>query len=175
MDSQKETPDKENARMSWKDLEQSDSELAAFGLERFQGRVAYLATTRQDGSPRLHPVTPIIGQGRLFVFMPPTSPKVRDLQRDSRYMMHSRVDDTDGSNGEFFLSGRARLVEDKERQTITTHLVKPTHHDRSLLFEFSVERASSIVYENGVPIRHTWREQNESSMEQAAATSSAPR
>ncbi len=56
-----------------------------FGAERLNGKVAYLATVRKDGSPRVHPMTPIIGQGHLFVFMEPTSPKGHDLQRDGRY------------------------------------------------------------------------------------------
>ena len=54
--------------MSWKILEERNPELAAFGAERLNGKVAYLATIRKDGSPRVHPMTPIIGQGHLFVF-----------------------------------------------------------------------------------------------------------
>ena len=59
--------------MSWKHLEDNNGELAAFGVARLHGSVAYLATIRKDGSPRVHPMTPIIGQGRLFVFIEPTS------------------------------------------------------------------------------------------------------
>ena len=51
--------------MSWKDLEEADPKLAAFGIERFAGGVAYLGTVRKDGGPRVHPVTPIVGRGRL--------------------------------------------------------------------------------------------------------------
>ena len=36
---------------------------------------ADLATVRQDGVPRVHPVTPIIGAGGLYLFMEPTSPR----------------------------------------------------------------------------------------------------
>ena len=71
--------------MSWGDLQARNPELAAFGAERFSSGVAYLATVRKDNSPRVHPVTPIIGEGRLFVFMEPTSPKGHDLRRDGRY------------------------------------------------------------------------------------------
>jgi hypothetical protein len=60
--------------VTWKTLEEQQPELAAFGAERLNGRVAYLATVRKDGSPRVHPMTPIIGQGHFFVFMEPTSP-----------------------------------------------------------------------------------------------------
>ncbi len=48
--------------MSWQTLEHSNPALAAFGLKRLHGNVAYLATVRKDGSPRVHPVTLIIGQ-----------------------------------------------------------------------------------------------------------------
>ena len=69
--------------MSWKLLEDQHPELAAFGSARLNGRVAYLATVRKDGSPRVHPMTPIIGEGHLFVFMEPTSPKGHDLRLPS--------------------------------------------------------------------------------------------
>lgn len=68
---------------SWKESEQQAPEFAEFGKARFQSGVAYLGTLRPDGSPRVHPVTPIIGE-QLFLFMEPTSPKGKDLQRDPR-------------------------------------------------------------------------------------------
>src|SRR5262245_12386902 len=99
--------------MSWQALETAQPALAAFGAERLLGSgVAYLATVRADGSPRVHPVTPIIGQGRLFLFMEPTSPKGKDLRRDPRYAMHCSVSDSSGGSGEFYVSGQARFVED---------------------------------------------------------------
>ena len=69
----------------WTRFAEGAPELAAFGagiLARPRG-VAYLATVAADGYPRVHPVTPFIGDGRLFVFTEPTSPKARDL-RDRR-------------------------------------------------------------------------------------------
>ena len=38
--------------VSWQLLEEQQRELAAFGVERLNGKVAYLATVRRDGSPR---------------------------------------------------------------------------------------------------------------------------
>ena len=108
--------------MSWKYLEEQQPELAAFGVERLNGRVAYLATVRKDGSPRLHPMTPIIGQGHLFVFMEPTSPKGHDLQRDGRYAIHCSVSDTSGTSGEFVVTGRAHLVDDPEKRPLAVSL-----------------------------------------------------
>lgn len=44
--------------------------------------IAYLATIRRDGAPRVHPFCPIIASGRLFAAVPRSSPKGHDLRRD---------------------------------------------------------------------------------------------
>ena len=64
--------------MGWQELQEHQPELAAFGQRRFGSRVAYLATVDADGSPRVHPVTPIVTPQGLTVFMEPTSPKGHD-------------------------------------------------------------------------------------------------
>src|SRR5881409_1972413 len=93
---------------TWGEFAEAAPALAAFGEERFwAAEVAYLATVRADGSPRVHPFTPILCDGRLFAFMEPTSPKGHDLRRDPRYSIHSLVTDQHGSEGEFWVSGRA--------------------------------------------------------------------
>lgn len=143
--------------MSWKILEEQQPALAAFGLERLNGKVAYLATVRRDGSPRVHPVTPIIGQGRLFVFMEPTSPKGRDLGRDGRYTMHCAVADNSGAGGEFSTAGRARLVDDPELRAAAVRMASYTPADRYILFELDVESAASTVYAEDGPVRQSWK------------------
>src|SRR5215510_3544343 len=97
---------------SWQEFTQQAPELAAFGKTRLQGRVAYLGTIRADGDPRVHPVTPIIGDEHLFLFMEPTSPKGKDLQRDARYTLHCSVEDSSGGGGEFYVRGQATLNTD---------------------------------------------------------------
>src|SRR5438874_11794155 len=99
---------------SWTSFANAAPELAAFGAARLAGQVAYLATVRANGAPRVHPVTPIIGEGHLFLFMEPTSPKGKDLQRDGRYALHCAVSDSSGASGEFSVTGQARLVTDSE-------------------------------------------------------------
>ena len=74
--------------MSWQKLEIENPALAEIGEKRLHGRVSYLATVCSNGASRVHPVTPIIGEGRLFVFMEPTSPKGKDLVRGSRFALH---------------------------------------------------------------------------------------
>ena len=51
--------------------------------------VAYLATTRPDGSARLHPFCPILADGRLFAAIPRSSPKGWDLRREPRCAIHA--------------------------------------------------------------------------------------
>jgi general stress protein 26 len=70
--------------MTWSKLESRSTEIAEFAKARLHNKVAYLATVRKDGSPRVHPFTPIIGEGHFFVFMEPNSPKGNDLRRDGR-------------------------------------------------------------------------------------------
>ena len=144
--------------MSWNKLEAADPELAAFGAERFASSgVAYLATVRGDGAPRVYPVTPIIGAGRLFLFMEPTSPKGHDLQRDGRYAMHCSVENSSGGRGEFFIAGRARLMEDPALRRIATEAASFTPADRYILFDLNLEHASSTIYDGDNTVRKRWR------------------
>lgn len=142
--------------MSWQSFEEQQPELAAFGADRLNGKVAYLATVRKDGSPRVHPVTPIIGQGHLFVFMEPTSPKGNDLRRDGRYAFHCSVGDSNGAGGEFLVTGRARLIEDAALRAVAVALASYTPAERYILFEFDVETAASTVYSDDQTARVFW-------------------
>jgi hypothetical protein len=142
--------------MSWKTFESRQPELAAFGAERLNGKVAYLATTRRNGAPRVHPVTPIVGRGHLFVFMEPSSPKGYDLRRDSHYALHCSVSDTSGDGGEFTVSGSARLSDDPELRAMAIALASYTPADRYILFEFDVDAAASTIYANNEPVRRRW-------------------
>lgn len=143
--------------MSWKNLEEQQPELAAFGAKRLNGKVAYLATSRKDGSPRVHPMTPIIGQGRFFVFMEPTSPKGHDLQRDGRYAIHCAVSDTSGESGEFTITGHAHLVTEPDVHSLAISLASYSPNERYSLFEFDVASAASTTYPNGGPKRQMWK------------------
>lgn len=85
-------------------------ELAAFGADRLQERPAYLATQRRNGTPRVHPVTPIFSDSGLFLFMEPTSPKGTDLRERGVYALHNGVPDNDGTGGELYVRGHGREV-----------------------------------------------------------------
>lgn len=143
--------------MSWKDLEESNPALAQFGAERFSTEIAYLATIRKDGSPRVHPVTPIVGEGRLFLFMEPTSPKGYDLQRSKRFALHCAVSDTSGGNGEFLVSGEGFPIDDPETRALAVRLATYDPADRYVLFELKIDSAAATTYEDGQPRRVVWK------------------
>jgi hypothetical protein len=143
--------------VSWGELEAAVPELARFGRERLHGEVAYLATVRTDQLPRLHPVTPIIGDGRLYLFMEPTSPKGRDLERGSGYALHSSVRDSEGTNGEFLVVGFGKRCDDptkrKHAESLASYEIRP----RYILFELSVVEATSTTYREDGPTRKRWK------------------
>lgn len=143
---------------TWGDFAAAAPDLARFGQDRLTSGVAYLATIRKDGAPRVHPVTPIIGFGRLFLFMEPTSPKGFDLRRDSRYALHCAVENNEGGQGEFYVTGRASPVEDADTRALAVQASSYSPADRYILFELSVETAASTVYTGDGPRRQRWAE-----------------
>lgn len=91
---------------SWMEFELHAPDLAAVAAKLWPGitelatgkrlsatpffSIAYLATTRLDGSPRLHPICPIIAAGNLYGAIPRSSPKGDDLRRDPRCVIHAQ-------------------------------------------------------------------------------------
>lgn len=144
-------------KRSWQDFTRAEPELAAFGEKRFKNGPAYLATVRSDGLPRVHPVTPIIAEGHLLLFMEPTSPKGHDLQRGSGYALHCSVSDNNGGEGEFCLTGHAVLADDPAmRELAARYGYQPK--DIYILFELNVESAFSTTYPGGAkPVRKNWK------------------
>jgi len=91
---------------SWERFEHEAPELAAVahrlwpgivalqrGGDRPPGQpwfaIAYLATVRRNGGPRLHPFCPILAVGDLYAAIPASSPKAWDLRRDGRAAIHA--------------------------------------------------------------------------------------
>ena len=91
------------------EFERSAPERAAFGRDRLEGRVTFLATGRADGSPRV-PGGCVFAAGGMLVRMWPTSPTVRDLKHDPRYALHSLMDNFEGVGGKFFVADRKSVV-----------------------------------------------------------------
>jgi hypothetical protein len=144
---------------SWAEFKQQAPELASFGETRFRSGVAYLGTLRVDGSPRVHPVTPIIGD-QLFLFMEPTSPKCKDLQRDARFTLHCSVADSSGGDGEFYVRGRAIMTEDPILRAQAVQASTYIPEDRYIVFVLTIEFAFMNIYVNGDPSPRRWRSPN---------------
>jgi hypothetical protein len=76
---------------TWPEFEALRPDLAEAGralLYQFGVGLGFLATTRSDGGPRVHPMCPIMTEAGMFAFIVP-GPKQRDLLRDGRYALHS--------------------------------------------------------------------------------------
>jgi len=125
--------------------------MAAPGFKRLNRKVAYLATIKKDGSPRLHPVTPFIGNGLLFMFTEPSSPKISDLRRDGRYALHCSVDRREGEPLiEFLVSGVAQVMSnaDVRRQAAEEIAASPVVTNDYVMFEFRVDNALLVEYDD---------------------------
>jgi hypothetical protein len=131
---------------SWAEFEMAAPELAMEGKRlfyQFGVGLGFLATIREDGGPRLHPICPILAADGLYAFIVP-SPKRGDLRRDGRYALHSyppeEVDD------EFCVTGRAAEVRDRSVRT----RVADAYHDEVKegwsLFALDIERCLHAKY-----------------------------
>ena len=144
----------------WSLFREGAPALAGFGQQRLYGRIAYLATTRPDGSPRVHPVSPTVTEDHLFVYMEPTSPKVQDLRRDPRYALHCGVEDHDGGAGEFLVRGRAFEITDttiREEAFEQARAAGRRPLERYILFELRVAEVMATTYEDDQPKRLKWK------------------
>lgn len=131
---------------TWSEFAEQAPDLAAFGQERLSLAPAYLATVRGNGAPRVHPVSPIVGAGRLFVFMEPTSPKGDDLRVRRWYALHNGVPDTVGTGGEFTVYGNGRPVDDPDLRRAACEAATYQPEDRYVLFELGVDEARAHTY-----------------------------
>ncbi len=147
---------------TWSQFAGARPDLAEVGL-RFLPPcgIAYLATVRSDGGPRIHPVCPIVGGGRLFVGIGPSSPKQWDLRRDPRCVLHALPGEADA---EFVIRAQAVEVGDP----VDRHLFEVACREAGVnveadgpAFELLIGRVDTTVWENcgqpGTrPIRDRW-------------------
>src|SRR5258705_1275757 len=140
---------------SWAEFAAQAPDFAEFGKERFSSGVAYLGTLRADGGPRVHPVTPIIGE-ELFLFMELISPKGKDLERDARYTLHCSVEDMSGGGGEFYVRGRGALTHDPLLREQAVRASSYVPQDDYILFVFTIEFAFMNRYVDGKSNPSRW-------------------
>src|SRR5689334_7962563 len=100
------------AMKTWREFCDAEPDMAKAGqslLYQVGVGLAFLATARPDGRPRLHPMCPLLDGDGLYAFIVP-SPKQRDLQRDCTYAMHSFP--CDDNEDAFMVTGTAAVVAD---------------------------------------------------------------
>jgi hypothetical protein len=91
--------------------------------------------------------------------MEPTSLKVADLRRDGRYALHCAVEDNEGGEGEFYVTGSAEEITDAERRTAAFAWAAAAGYqalDRHVFFEFRLGYVLATTYDDG-PKRERWR------------------
>jgi len=169
---------------TWADLEREAPDVAAvadrvwagiIGLSRNERApsdgpwfaVAYLATIRRDGAPRLHPFCPILAGGRLFAAIPRQSPKGWDLRWDPRCVIHAMPGPEDD---ELCIRAMATDVTTDAAATALVHqvvmrsgvggMIESASHDP--IFEFDLRQIDAARWLNvGQPgtraVRYQWR------------------
>ncbi len=154
---------------SWGEFAKVEPEMARLGLrllkklpgEELQPEIAYLATVRADGSPRLHPVCPVVAGEHLYVSIGGDSAKLRDLRRDGRYMIHAMPGKDDA---EFSVRGRASEANDPSTRSLVVEAATASGintGEREIVYRFDIERADTAYWENvgqpnTRPVRRKW-------------------
>jgi hypothetical protein len=142
---------------SWGGVAADEPELAAFAAARLTAAPAYLATVRESGAPRVHPVTPIFTTDGLYVFMEPTSPKGADLRERGWFALHNGVPDNSGSGGEAAVSGTGRPVDDAAVRATVAAAASYDPADRYVLFELRPSEVRCNGYGDvTLPERRRW-------------------
>src|SRR5262249_47027923 len=103
--------------LTWNEFRDAEPELAEAGralLYQFGGvGLAFLATVRADGGPRMHPMCPVlVPEGLSGLAGPP--PKLRDLGGAPRCALHAfpPAENEDA----FYVTGRVELPTDEARR-----------------------------------------------------------
>ena len=154
---------------TWAQFAQAAPEMAELGLkllkkfpgEELRPEIAYLATVQEDGSPQVHPVCPVIAGEHLYASIGADSPKLRDLRRNGRYMIHALPGKDDD---EFSVRGCASEANDPPTRAAFLEAASASGLNvgpREVVFRFDLERADTAHWENvgqpnARPIRRKW-------------------
>ena len=136
--------------VTWKEFAAVEPDLADIGrslLFQFKVGLAFLATVRRDGAPRLHPVCPVLSNDRLFVLITATSPKRHDLMQDGRYALQTFPQPKPGSD-EFSIAGGAVLVDDSAARAEILRDARHMADASEIVFELWLDRVMHTTWEN---------------------------
>lgn len=117
--------------LNWHALALAEPELAQAG-RRLLGTdavaIRFLATAGRDSRPHLSPVCPIFAAGRVYVSVPPATPKCRDLAAAGQYVLHAFLGP---DNEEFAFSGRGIRVDDPDERAAVHAAIRFGSFDHS--------------------------------------------
>jgi hypothetical protein len=135
--------------ITWTEFERQQPALAEAGRRQLYQvgiGLAFLATVRPNGGPRVHPVCPVISPAGLHLLIV-ADPKQADLRRDGRYALHSETCPPPRQDDGFALTGRARETTDPEIDRIVRGQVLAEREgkvwpgfDEEVIFELGIER-----------------------------------
>jgi len=134
--------------------------VGAAGERLFEAfRVGYLATVRNDGAPRVHPVSVTFHESGLYVFVIAGSPRLRDLLETGHFALHSYSQEpASGSRDDeqVMVAGRALPVREAPTRAAvaSAHATKVQPDD--VLFELRIDRAAHRRREQGSPVDIAW-------------------
>ena len=144
--------------MTWTEFGREQPALAAAGREQFYQHgigLAFLATVRPDGGPRVHPVCPVISAAGLHVLVI-AGPKREDLCRDGRFALHSETCPPPRQDDGFSVAGRAREVTDPAARAAVRDQVRSERDghlwpgfDDDALFELCLDRCLLMLTQAG--------------------------
>ena len=136
--------------VTWGEFAAEQPDFASAGRDlfaQFGVGLAFLATVRPDGGPRMHPICVVPADNALYGLIVP-SLKLRDLRRDGRYSLHSYP--APENEDAFYLTGRAVVHEDAAVRTkaIEVFLAQPgrqgppldeSHFESQTVVEFLID------------------------------------
>jgi hypothetical protein len=142
--------------ITWTELERQQPALADAGRGQLYWvglGLAFLATVRADGGPRVHPVCPVVSSAGLHLLVK-AGPKRQDLRRDGRYALHSETRPPPRQDDGFAITGRAKEVTDPAvRRAVRQQVLAERGgqawpgFDEEAIFELRIERCLLMLTE----------------------------
>jgi hypothetical protein len=146
---------------SWSEFEAQAPDLAASGRRLLCAggdAIGFLATVSRDGRPRIAPVCPIFAGGDVYLSVGKKTPKLRDLTRDGRYVLHAFLGKNDE---EFQISGKVERVTDDQERSRVHGAIEFSYQEDDPVLRLGLERClwgywENVGQPNTRPIRKRW-------------------
>ena len=150
---------------TWREFAEGEPAIATLAERTFRRYgIAYLATVDSASWPRLHPISPAIVDGQMYLGIIPTSPKRRDLDGNGRFMLHCLPGP---DNTEVRLRGTVRrLPEPDVAVLVAKSTPKTALHRDTLYYVLDITSAGMTTYTaqpgetRPSPAHLTWRDPN---------------